>query len=365
MQHAWSPGGPRRRTSPPALPAMLVALVLLTVTGCRSPGAVTADSSPASSGSPGPSTGSTTSSTTVRGSEPGSGCDVAFGSQLRERTTVDATGKVSILGGELPCSSLGVWLGRFSLDEDPSTDPAPTFVGSYTGRALAARLAAIGQPCGAGAVFFALDATSADARPAALTAARLARGDLSRWPADRAAVVPGGAILAGHGSVVLVGAVTGDPAGCSPGNHVSTPIAAVRDCWLGVDGSPAAVGAPAADPTTEPDTPFTKVSCDAPHTHEVYWVENLDPKRYLADTDDARIAASTWARKRAETVCAARRGGIALAHDVAEKDIFLELQWPSTLTYPPTTTTSWSRAQVVCLARWKDGKPSSRHLLHR
>jgi hypothetical protein len=349
--------------------AMFAVAMLLVLTGCRSPGAVTADSSPASSGSPGPSTGSTT----VPGPATAAGCDLAFGSQLRERTTVDAAGRVSILAGDLPCASLGVWLARFSLDEDPSTDPAPAFVGGYTGKALAARIAVTAQPCAAGAVFFAVDATRADATAAALTAARLARGDLSHWPADRAAVVPGGAILAGRGSVVLVGTVTGDPSGCTPGNHVSTPIAAVRDCWLGVDGSPAATGTPAAgtsagapaDPTSEPDTPFTKVSCDAPHTHEVYWVENLDPKRYLADTEDTGTAASTWARKRAETVCAAKGGSVDLAHDVAGKDIFLEFQWPSTLTYSPATTATWSRAQVVCLARWKDGKPSSRHLLHR
>ena len=359
MQHAWSPGCARRGVPR----AVLATIVVLAATGCRSPGTVTADPSPESSSAvSGPSAGSLTAA----GSGASLRCDLTFGSQLRERTTVDAEGKVSITAGELPCASVGVWVGRFSLDEDPSTDPAPSFVGSYTGRALAARLSAVAQPCGAGAVFFAVDATEAEAKPAALTDSRLARGDLSRWPANRSAVVPGGAILAGRGSVVLVGAVTGDPASCSPGNHVSTPIAAVRDCWLGAAGpSGTPSGTPSGDPAGDPDTRFTKVSCDAPHTHEVYWVETLDPKRYLADADDAPMAASTWARKRADTVCATKRDTINLTHDVSEKDIFLEFQWPSTLSYPPTATSSWARAQVVCLARWIDGEPSSRHLLHR
>jgi hypothetical protein len=331
--------------------ALLPVIALLLATGCRSPRAVTADPGSDPSSAADPSAGSPTSA----GS---SGCDLSVGATLRERTVVDATGKVTMIAGDLPCRTIGIWTSRFNLDEDPTTDPAPTFVGSYTGRALISRLAPGNASCTAGALFFALDATQAAARTSAVTAARLARNDLARWPADRTPLVPGGAILAGRGSVVLVGTVMGDPTMCSPGGHVSHPLAAVRDCWL------AGVGTPGG-PVNDPDTRFTKVSCDAPHTHEVYWVETLSPTRYLAEAKRAAIPASTWARKRAETLCSTERTAVSLAHDVSAKAIFLEFQWPSTLRYPPSPPTAWSQAQVVCLARWKDGKPSDRHLLHR
>ena len=130
------------------------------------------------------------------------------------------------------------------------------------------------------------------------------------------------------------------------------------DCWLASAGK-------AGSLVNDPDTRFTKVSCNAPHTHEVYWVETLSPARYLEQRDGAGAPASTWARKRADTLCATKRTAVSLAHDVSPKDIFLEFQWPSTLSYPPSPPTAWNQAQVVCLARWKDGKPSDRHLLHR
>jgi hypothetical protein len=332
--------------------ALLTIVALLLATGCRSQRAVTADPGTGAAATADPFSGSPTSAGST-------GCDLSVGAQLRERTVVDATGRVSMLAGDLPCPTIGIWVARFRLDEDPTTDPAPTFVGSYSGRALALKLAAGTQSCSAGALLFALDAPLATAKASAVTAARLARNDLARWPADRTPTVPGGAILAGRGSVVLVGTVTGDPAMCSPGGHVSHPLAAVGDCWL---ASTVKAGGPVSH---DPDTRFTKVSCNAPHTHEVYWVETLSPTRYRQETERAAAPASSWARKRADTLCAAKRTAISLAHDVAAKDIFLEFQWPSTLRYPPSPPTAWTQAQVVCLARWKDGKPSDRHLLHR
>jgi hypothetical protein len=331
--------------------ALLAVLALVLATGCRSPRAVTADPGTDPASVADPSTGSPTSAGST-------GCDLSIGAQLRERTVVDATGKVTIVAGDLPCRMIGIWSARYNLDEDPTTDPAPVFVGSYTGRALTGKLTAATASCGAGALFFALDATQPAAKSSAVTAARLARNDLARWPPDRTPVVPGGAILAGRGSVVLVGTVTGDPSMCSPGGHVSHPLAAIGDCWL-------AGAATAGGPANDPDTRFTKVSCNAQHTHEVYWVETLSPARYREETEGAATPASTWARKRADTLCATKRTAIYLSHDVTAKDIFLEFQWPSTLRYPPSPPNAWAQAQVVCLARWKDGKPSDRHLLHR
>jgi hypothetical protein len=64
-------------------------------------------------------------------------------------------------------------------------------------------------------------------------------------------------------------------------------------------------------------------------------------------------------------VCLARRSSLRLASGVRLDDVFLELLWPSSLEYPPAGATGWSKAQVVCLARWKDGSTSDRHLLQR
>ena len=326
-----------------AVPFLIAATLLLAA--CRPAGAVTAASDP------GPASSVSSGS---------AGCDLTFGVQLRERTVVAASGRFSLYGGAMPCQRIGLWVARFGLDEDPVTDPAPTFVADYTGQPLTAQMAVSQQPCAASALFFALDATGAADLSQAVTAARLARDDLAKWPAEGSPTVPGGSILAGHGSVILAGSVGGDPSSCSPGSTVSYPFANAGDCWL---ASPDPV--PVPDAEAEANIRFTKVSCNAQHTHEVYWVQALSPTEYVQDTKHHTLPASTWARERADAVCTAKGAAIELAHDVAPKDILLEFQWPSTLTYPPSPPTAWDRAQVVCLARWQDGKPSSRQLLRR
>jgi hypothetical protein len=268
---------------------------------------------------------------------------------------------------------VGIWTSAFALDQDPAADTSPTFVATYTGSsAVSVRLPAAASTCSAAAVFFAVDGLSAaDRAVIQQSAAVQARADLRLWPVNATASVPGVAILKGHASTVLAGTVTGDPSACSAGEHVSTPVAAVDDCWLAraEAGKPTPSGS--ALPAEDTSARFTKVSCDAQHTYEIYWAESLLPQRYVADTgavaggSPGKVPAAIWARQLAGSVCGARSAKIAYAHDVTAKDVFLEYQWPSKLSWPLATPTAWSRAQVVCLARWKDGKPSDRHLLHR
>jgi hypothetical protein len=303
---------------------------------------------------------------------PGAPCDLTVGSQLRERTTV-ASGAVRVTVGTLPCRGVGVWVGRFSLDGDPAEDPRSSFAGTYTGsRPLTLRLPAIGNPCTASAVYFTVDGMASSDTQAQQAAASRARSDLHSWPADLVSAVPGGAILRGRPSVVLAGSVTGDPTACNPGEHVSTPIAAIKDCWLAGTTTPSGTVTPSGPappsamnggPSEDPRTRFTKVSCTAKHTHEVYWAESLSPQRYAAEEPGAKVAAATWARDRAASVCGTRSRAVVLAKGVDLDEVALEYQWPSTLTYPPSATSSWNRAQVVCLARWKDGKASDHRIL--
>jgi hypothetical protein len=360
----------RRRAG---LPVGLVAAVVLAASACASaagedrPGAASPPSTPltsvpaaASAGvEPDPPTDTSTSSSSAA-------CAEAVGAQLRERTTVGATGLVTVLGGALPCGAVGVWAGRFSLDSDPALDPAPQFGTAYTGaRQLAVRLPATTGRCTASAVFFTVDATSNSTgdRAAALRAAAQVRTDLSGWPAGSTRVVPGGGILRGRTSPVLAATVVGNPAACSPGESVSIPVAAVGDCWTAL---PQVTGA--ASPTAtvaDGATRFRRTTCGEAHTHEVYWAERLTTRTYLTEGKPAGLGAAAWARKRAGEVCAERSTTLDLADDVTRGDIYLEYLWPGALTYPPPTATVWAKAQIVCLARWQDAKASTRHLLHR
>jgi hypothetical protein len=351
-------------------PWTLLALlsVVLVVTGCSSTPSRTATRTP-SGGASGPlgmagsSTGSATSASgsaatagltgsAGAGSNPGLACTAMVGSVLRERTAAGPDGTVTLLAGALPCRWVGVWVSSFTLNEDSAGDPTPRFLGRYTGaKALSARLSSVSGTCTAAAVYFSVTAGDADDTSAAATTAVQARADLAYWPAGQQSTVPTGAILRGRVSVLLAGSVSGDPSRCSPGEDVSTPVAAAGDCWLAAGGGSG--------------TKFTSTSCDAAHTHEVYWAETLLPQLYAQQGKPQGISPSAWARNRADDVCAAKRGAIALAHDVRMSDIALEFLWPSGLDYPPDPADGWAHAQLVCLARWQDGKPSDRHLLHR
>jgi hypothetical protein len=362
-----------RRTAVRPAPSLLGALAVLTavllLAGCTSTPARSAigtgtgptgalepspatssDSGPATSGSGSAATAGLTTSTGVasRSAQP---CTATIGSVLRERTTVTSAGAVTVLAGALPCRGVGVWLSSFTLNEDPAADPTPRYVGGYTGAAaLSARLPSVGGSCTASAVFFSLAAQDKDDTSAAGNTAAQARSDLAYWPSGQSAIVPAGAILQGRTSVLLAASVSGDPARCSLGEDVATPVAAVKDCWISVPGTSG--------------SSFRKTSCNAQHTHEVYWAESLLPQQYAAQALAQGISPSAWAHKRADDVCVAKRDTIALTHDVRQSDIALEFLWPSGLAYPPTGA-GWAHSQVVCLARWKDGKPSDRHLLHR
>jgi hypothetical protein len=357
-----------RRTG---LLAGLVALALLTASACSTAAGdetVTAGSSPratpltnppaaASAGvEPDPQPASPSSTT----------CSDDVGAQLRERTTVAASGLVTVLGGSLPCAAVGVWAGRFSLDSDPALDPAPQFGTAYTGsRPLAVRLPATTGRCTASAVFFTVDAsTGGEASRGAVTrAASQVRTDLRGWPTGSIRVVPGGSILRGRSSTVLAATVVGDPSACTPGESVSIPVAAVGDCWTAL---PQAAGTASSTATVADDaTRFRRTTCGEAHTHEVYWAESLTPKKYLATGKPAGLGAAAWARRRAGELCAERSTSIELADDVTRADIYLEYLWPGALSYPPRPATAWAKAQVVCLARWKDAHASTRHLLHQ
>lgn len=361
---------PRRRAA-----AALLALTLVTtlglVSGCnRAPSDPTA---PAGA-SPGASSGGLPSpalppdgsgaSTPLSGSTGTSApaCASLVGAQLRERTTVGTTGLVTVLNGSLPCPAIGLWAARFTLDSDPTLDPAPQFEARYTGaRQLAVRIPPASGRCAASAVFFTVDADAASGQAAALRAAAEVRAQLASWPARSTGVVPGGGILRGRSSSVLAATVVGNPATCSPGESVSTPTAAVGDCWTALPDS----GSPAGTAVAADATRFRRTTCGEPHTHEVYWAENLTAQGYLAGGKPAGLGAAAWARRRADAECARRSTHLELTRDVTRGDIFLEFLWPATLSYPPTGPTGWSKAQIVCLARWQDGRVSDRHLLHR
>ena len=307
----------------------------------------TSSSGPASAATAGLASGTATGN----GSTSTQPCGVTVGSQLRERTTVTSGGDVAVLAGPLDCRSVGVWVSSFTLDQDPTEDPTPRFAGRYTGaQALSARLPAVAGHCSAAAVYFAVDADEAQQANRASTVAETVRSDLATWPGNQAATVPAAAILRGHASGVLVAAVAEDPSRCSPGENVATPQAAVGDCWLA-----------GADPS---GSGFRRSACTAAHTHEVYWAEGLTQRAYEQQAPDRRPPAAAWARQRAVDVCQARRTSLRLAPGVRQADIALELLWPSTLEYPPAAgSTSWSKAQVVCLARWQDGKATARRIL--
>ena len=278
-------------------------------------------------------------------------CPPSVGSQLRERTIVGQAGAVTLLAGTLDCRSVGVWVSSFTLDEDAASDPTPRFAGRYTGSgALTARLPEVTGRCSAAAVYYAVDADTADGTARAAVAATAVRDDLVMWPAGEAATVPTAAVLQGRPSGVLVATVTGDPSRCSPGDNVATPQATVGDCWLAAPDSPG--------------TGFRRTACTAPHTHEVYWAESLTPQEYLAQTRGRARTASTWARQRALDVCQARRGALRLAPGVGQADVALEVLWPSDLEYPPAAgSPTWARAQVVCLARRQDGRSGTQRIL--
>jgi hypothetical protein len=359
------------RRVPGALP-LAVALVLLTGSCSRPASPIDRSSGPGSSTTaPGPAaTASAVAATAgLTGETPGSpssapACTVTVGAQLRERTTVTAAGAVMMLAGSMPCRAVGVWVSSFALDGDAAADPTPQFAGPYTGtRQLAAKLPPVGSSCSAAAVYFSAEANDAQQTGLAAKAALAVRTDLIYWPAGQRATVPGAMILQGRPSGVLAAAVGGDPARCSPGPSLASPTAALGDCWL---AAPAAAGIPAAGSpgTASAQSGFRKTTCGAQHTHEVYWVEGVTPQDYLQHRASPAESASSWARRRANEVCVARRSALRLAADVSTADVFLELLWPSTLDYPPAGA-GWSKAQIVCLVRWKDGKPSDRHILHR
>jgi hypothetical protein len=341
-----------------------VVLALLAVSGCVK----TPRSQHVSTG---PTTRTTSAALPVAGHDAtatapgGSGtplaCVETVGALLRERTTVTASNLVTVLAGTLPCAGIGLWAVTFTLDGDPVLDPAPSFGARYSGtRQLSVRLPAVTGRCAASAVFFAVDAPAAgDVGTAAETAMRI-RSDLSSWPENSRGRVPGGAILQGHSSAVLAASVVGDPSQCSPGESVSTPFATAGDCWAAVPATGRATP-PAPDGSA---TRFRRAACTAQHTHEVYWAESLTPRQYLDEAEPGRPGAAAWARRRAERTCAKRSGGIDLASDVVRTDVFVELLWPSTLSYPPSGT-GWSKAQIICLARWKDGASSPRQILRR
>jgi len=299
----------------------------------------------------------------------GGGCDRTTGSQLRERTTVDAAGAVTVLAGALACPGVGVWVSTFALDEDAAADPAPRFVGAYTGSAvLSAQLPGTPARCTASAVWFDATATTASRAPAAADV----RVDLAGWPADRAPTVPAAAILRGRPSPVLVARVSGDPAKCSPGQNVATPVAAVGDCWLASSAPPAPSSSsarPSAGPSAGPSasvaglqaTGFRATACSEPHSHEVFWAENLDPKAYQQQSAKQPQSAAAWARGRAQQVCQERRGSLRLAAGNRAADAQLEVLWPADLQAP--TAAGWPKAQVVCLARWRDGRTTATRLL--
>lgn len=349
----------------------VLALGLMAVAGC-SPAAsdprdhTSASPHPSALPSDGASAGPPVSSS-PDGSASAAACPVTVGAQLRERTTVGKSGLVTVLPGTLPCASVGLWISRFTLDSDPTLDPAPQFGARYTGaRQLAVRIPPVTGRCAAAAVFFTVDADDASDGTAASRAADDVRDQLAAWPAASTGVVPGGGILRGRASPVLAGTVVGDPAACSPGESVSSPVAAAGDCWTalpdaGASPSPSATAAAVADGATR----FRRTTCGEAHTHEVYWAASLTTAQYLAEGRSAGLAAAAWARKRADSECARRSTDLDLAHDVTRGDIFLEFLWPATLSYPPTGPTGWSKAQIVCLARWQDGRASNRHLLHR
>jgi hypothetical protein len=366
---------PRARPSAPRASRLaLIGVAVVTVlvgglAGCTSstgadPGTGTgsgyAGGPPPGSAGPGPTPADDTPSSGTGGQA----CPEATGAQLRERTTVGATGLVTLVGGALPCSGVAVWAARFSLDSDPSLDPTPQFGATYTGASqLAVRLPATTGRCTASAVFFTRDAADASAKEAAARTATEVRGELADWPEGSTAVVPGGTILKGRASAVLAATVVGDPTGCSPGNAVSIPLAAVGDCWTALP-STNGTGTPTGT-VADGATRFRRTTCGEPHTHEVYWAEGLTTTTYLAAGKPAGLGAAAWARRHAGEVCSEKSTTLELADDVTRADLYLEYLWPGALTYPPATATSWSKAQVVCLARWQDAKASSRHLLHR
>jgi hypothetical protein len=199
--------------------------------------------------------------------------------------------------------------------------------------------------------------TAAKSGLAAKVAAAI-RADLLYWPANQSATVPGAVILQGRASGVLAAAIGGDPGVCSPGPSLASPTAAVGDCWIAGPTPPPAAG-------TAGQGGFRKTTCGAPHTHEVYWAENLTAQAYLQDRTSPQETASAWARRQANAVCVARRTALRLAGDVGTPDVALELLWPSALSYPPASPSAWSKAQAVCLVRWKDDRASDRHILHR
>lgn len=294
-------------------------------------------------------------------------CLEAVGAQLRERTTVGRNGLVTILGGALPCRSVGIWAARFLLESDPALDSPPQFGAAYTGaRQLAVRLPVTSARCTAAAVFFAVDADDQqDAIAAARTAVQV-RADLASWPAGATALVPGGGILRGRSSAVLAATVVGDPAACSPGESVSSPFAAVGDCWTSLPDAPGSASTSATASAAAGDsTRFRRTTCTEQHTHEVYWAEALTTQQFLAEGQPAGLGAAAWARKRAGEVCVTRSTALTLDDDVKRADVFLEYLWPATLAYPPSGSAGWSKAQVVCLARWTDGRTSTRRILNR
>ncbi|MDQ1286882.1 MAG: hypothetical protein QG622_447 [Actinomycetota bacterium] len=331
--------------------------------GVTGPPPVTGRGSPAVTGGAAPAMAEVMASTTT------AICSESIGATLRERTTVTTSNLVTVLPGGLPCSGgIGLWAATFTLDGDPALDLVPQFGARYTGaQQLAVRLPAVTGHCAAAAVFFAVDAPAVVPAGAAAGTASRVREDLAGWPADSRGLVPGGGILQGRSSAVLAGSVVGNPSECSPGESVSSPVAAVNDCWTAVPatGAGGAVS-PAAAGTVDSATRFRRATCTAPHTHEVYWAENLAPAQYLADGGPGEAgAAAAWARLRAEKACARRSSVVDLAGDVNRTEVFLELLWPSTLSYPPPSATGWAKAQIVCLARWKNGTSSVRQILHR
>jgi hypothetical protein len=355
-----------------AVAALLLAVALLLVSACAPRGAepVTSDDpSPSATPASGPAPEDaaataevTTSASSGARSVSASECALTVGPLLRERTTVTPAGAVTVLAGGLPCAGVGVWVAGFVLDEAAAGDPAPRFAGRYTGaQPLSVRLPAATGRCGAAAVYFAGDADNGGDTGAATAAAQAVRTDLGYWPAGLPATVPGGAILQGRESGVLAATVAGDPSRCSPGESVSTPFAAVGDCW-----QPGSAASPSAGATARPGgTGFRKTPCTTPHTHEVYWAETLSPQTYRTQTQaqGQATSASAWAHKRAGDVCVARRSSLRLAADVRQTDVFLELLWPSKLEYPPPGAAGWSKAQIVCLVRWKDSRTSPKQLL--
>lgn len=140
---------------------------------------------------------------------------------------------------------------------------------------------------------------------------------------------------------------TPDPSGTGPADEVTTPTAAVKDCWRRGDGR----------------VEFVKAACTSGHTAEVYAVRNLAFADYAAAKHPAKETPDVWVNRMGQVLCPKKYTPKLLAKGVKDADVAFSYVVPKGLG-PTADGDGWDdHPQIVCLVELDHDRMTPRRLL--